>query len=677
MKRLPWWGVVFLLALALRLAHVCFVDKPIGQRHIYLTSALWITEHPRPADFVLRHDDWRDWPGGWTLAPLYPLFLAGLFSAFGTDVRVFQVAQALMDSGAAVAVAALGRSVAPRRGVWAGVAYALYWPSAFLCTRPLTENLHTFLLTPALLLLVGATARAGLGSAAGGGALLGLSALARAVSAAFIPVAALLPVGAHGWARGRRCGLAILAAGVAVILPWTARNVLLRGDRTLIEDVSAFNLWNDNPYVDAETLAAQKRSLAEAKAPGERRARALSFAVANIASSPLALLAKAWDNARHLVRPDGLHQWLVAEDPEAWWWHAGSVLLGDAMVVGGLALFSCGALGVARTAPGSVLVAWAAYYVLLLLVPYHSEIRYRSAVVPAFLALAAAGAEALEARPRGRLTRLAAAFGIACALSALSPYAAPLLRALRARWVLRAAHVALDAGDLAASRAAAHRAGAIDPGAASPWLTWGSWLSRRGFPAEAVAAYEEALRRRPGHPAAVLALPALLREAGYAKRAERALAEARVLETTIPDALEVAWRELPPPRADRIEMGATDLGAIRGFHVLEDGARWTRPRAWLRLVPPSAGGTWDVTLAMGAPAPAPLPRPVVTIRAAGNDPIRLALGPEVQDHTVTLRRAGEGPLLVEVLAPAWSRSGGIVDRGVLVKSLEMRPSGDR
>ena len=36
------------------------------------------------------------------------------------------------------------------------------------------------------------------------------------------------------------------------------------------------------------------------------------------ASLPLALAGKAWDNARHLVRPDGLHQWLVAEDPEPW-----------------------------------------------------------------------------------------------------------------------------------------------------------------------------------------------------------------------------------------------------------------------------------------------------------------------------------------------------------------------
>jgi tetratricopeptide (TPR) repeat protein len=674
MRRPPWWVVVATLALALRLWLVFVVDKPIGQRHIYLTSGLWIAEHPAPLDFILRHDDWRDWPGGWTLAPLYPLFLAGLFSVLGSDVRVFQLAQALMDAAAAVAVGALGRAVAPRRGAWAGVAYAACWQTAFLSTRPLTENLHTFLLAPALLLLVRATAGAGAGAAAAGGGLLGLSALARAVSAAFLPLAALLPIRFHGWARGRRAGLLILAAGAAVILPWTARNVLARGDRTLIEDVSAFNLWNDNAYVDAETFAAQKRALAEARTPADRRARALSFALSNVAAAPLSLAGKAWDNARHVVRPDGLHQWLVAEDPEPWWWHAGSVLLGDVFVIGGLPLFLAGALRVWRRPEGSVLVAWSAYYLFLLVVPYHSEIRYRSALVPAFLALAAAGAEALGERPLHRLTRGAGLLGVAAGALALAPYARPLARAAHARWVLREARAALASRDLAAARSAARRASAQDPEAAGPWLTYGRWLSGRGFPAEAVAAYEEALRRRPGHPAAVLALPALLREAGLPKRADRALAEAGSLEATMPDALDIAWRELPPPRTDAVAMGQADPGALRGFHVAEAGRRWTRPRAWMRLLPASDARRYDVDLVVGAPPPAPFSGPVVTILAAGNDPVRLALDAEVRPHTFRLVRAGEGPLMLELRAPAWSRSGGLVDRGVLVERIEVRPA---
>jgi tetratricopeptide (TPR) repeat protein len=322
-----------------------------------------------------------------------------------------------------------------------------------------------------------------------------------------------------------------------------------------------------------------------------------------------------------------------------------------------------------------VLVAWTAYYLFLLLVPYHSEIRYRSALVPAFLALAAAGADALRARPFRRSSRAALLLGIAVGLAALWPYAGPLVRAAHARWTLREARAALDLGDLLASRAASRRAAARDPGAAGPWLTYGRWLSHRGFPAEAVAAYAEALRRRPGHPAAVLALPFLLGEVGYSKRAERALAEAHGLETTIPDALDVAWRELPPPRTDAVELGANDLGAIRGFHALEDGGRWTRPRAWLRLRPASGAGTYAVTLVMGAPAPAPRPRPTVTIRAAGNDPVRFVLGPEVRGYALTLRWTGEGPLLLELCAPAWSRSGGLVDRGIFVERLEVRPAG--
>ena len=671
MRRPPWWAAVFLLALGLRLGHLLLIDKPIGQRHVYLTSALWITEHPHPLEFVLRHDDWRDWPGGWTLAPLYPLFLSGLLGGFGTDVRVFQLAQALMDASAAVAVAALGRAVAPRRGVWAGIAYALYWPSAFLATRPLTENLHTFLLVPALLLLARATASGAPGTSVGGGALLGLSALARAVSAAFLPLAALLPVRVHGWARGRRAGLLVLASGATLILPWTARNVLLRGDRILIEDVSAFNLWNDNAYVDAETFATQKRAVAAAATPAQRRARALGFALSNIAHAPGAFAGKAWDNLRHLVRPDGLHQWLLAEDPEPWWWHAGSILLGDATLLAGLALCLAGAARVVRRPEGSLLVAWSAYYLFLLIVPYHSEIRYRSALVPAFLALAAAGAEALGERPLGRLTRVAVLLGLAAGLAALSPYVRPLARAARARWTLGAAREALAEGRLPDAWGVARRAAATDPGAATPWLTYARWLAERGFPADAAAACGEALQRRPGHPAAVLMLPALWRAAGHAARADRALAEAQTLEARTPDALEVAWRELPAPRTDTLLLSGQDPGALRGFHLPEQGGRWTRPRAWLRLQPVLQGRDLEVRLVAGAPPPAPDPRPVVTIRAAGNSPLRIVVDAAPREYRFHLRRAGPGPLLLELSAPGWSRSGGLADRGVLVQGLEL------
>jgi hypothetical protein len=97
--------------------------------------------------------------------------------------------------------------------------------------------------------------------------------------------------------------------------------------------------------------------------------------------------------------------------------------------------------------------------------------------------------------------------------------------------------------------------------------------------------------------------------ATVSKRAERALTEARSLEATIPDALEIAWRELPPPRTDVVQMGQNDLGALRGFYAAEDGRRWTRPRAWVRLLPVSEARTLAITLLVGAP-PHPGSRPI-------------------------------------------------------------------
>ena len=670
--RVPWWAAVFVLAAAVRLVALLGVDRPIGQRHIYLTSALWIAEHADPAGFVLRSDEWQIWPGRWTLAPLYTLAMGALFLVLGPDVGFVRMLQCLMDAATAVLVGALGREASPVRGHWAGVLYALYWPAAFLSTRPLTENLHTFLLVSAFLLLVRGVARSRARDSAAGGFLLGLSALARAVSSAFLPLAAAWTLLAGAPPRVRRAAL-VLVLGFAAILPWTARNVLCLGDRVLIESVSAFNLWNDNAFVNAETYEAQKRAIAAQPTPAARRAQATAFAFSAIRGHPGRFVEKAWDNLRHVLRPDGLHQLLVAEDPEPWWWHAAGVVLGDGMLLLCLPPFL---LYLARRPPpaGALIALWTAYYLGLIVVVFHSEIRYRSPVVPfVFVGAVAALDPPTEGRRRLR-DRIALALGAALVLLALGPYVLPAWRAARAAAMLREARPAVARGDVARAQAIVARAAAADPASARPWLTYGRWLAARGLPAEALAAYDEADRRRPGGPIPALVRPRLLREAGLSKKADRALEQAHAAAARLGpgEALAIAWRELPPARADEVLLGRDDYGAALGFVAGGPDHRVSRSRAWLRLKPTLAAPSYELSLVMASPEASPLEHPIVSVRVNDGAPRRFTLDRAAKPFTLTVPSA---PLLVvEIRAPAWSRSDQPPEQGVLVERLDVRPA---
>jgi tetratricopeptide (TPR) repeat protein len=671
-SRVPWWASVFLAAAAFRLFALWGADRAIGQRHIYLTSALWITEHQDPLHFVWQSTEWQNWPGGWTLAPLYTLTLSALFFVLGPNVGLAQLLQGLMDSLTAVWVGALGRELSPARGHWAGWLYALYWPAAFMASRPLTENLHTFLLVPAFVLLVRGATRGEPRVGAAAGFLLGLSALARAVSSAFLPLAALWTLLAACRRRAVSAVL-VLACGFAAILPWTARNVLALHDAVLIESVSAFNLWNDNAFVDEPSFDAQKRAIAAQPTPAARRARATAFALSAIVGNPDRLLRKAWDNFWHVLRPDGLRQLLIAEDPDPGWWHALSILFGDLPLLLCLPLFL---VFLARRPPpaGNLVALWTLYYLFLVVVLFHSEIRYRSPLVPFLFVGATASWDGLRQGPLRRLDLLAAAFGVFLLLVALSPYALPGARALRTSMSLPELRRAADRGDAVLALDSVRRISAADPGSARPWLVCGRWLAARGYPAQALTAYEEAARRRPEHPVPALVRPRLLQDAGYPSRALRALEQAdAVAERLVPgEALEIAWRELPPPRQDEIQLGRNDYGAVLGFVQAGPGYRISRPRAWLRLRPTESAPAYRLTLVMASPPESPLQQPVVEVRVNRGAAASFTLSPEARPFTLSVPGAEE--LLVEIRAPAWSRSDQPPDQGVRVERLSVEPT---
>jgi hypothetical protein len=692
-----WWLWVFALALGLRLGFLLIANEPplFAHPYHYYRGAFQIVEHPDPWRFIVTSDDWRAWGGLWTLAPLYFWFMAGVLEVFGPNQLLpVHVAQCLLEAVTAVLVGALGRAFAGRHGAWAGAAYAVYWPAVELPSRLLTENVQTVLMVGAIVALArgaqeDAAGRSGRGWSLAGGVLLGVSALARAVALAFVPLVALWRLLetfrrtpgtlARRWWPSLRAAALVALACLAPILPWSARNVLVMGDPSPIESVSVYNVWANYAFVNEGRFAVQQLLIGREPDHAARRARAMEFAWRGITRRPAAFPAKVWANFKHFLRPEGLHGLLTLQQARPRWAHATAVVLEDALLFLAVPPFLV-FLAAGRPQPARTLVGlWAAYYLLMVIVVFHNEIRYRSALVPFLFAGAAGGLAVLADPARRRVTRawLPGALGAGLVAWALVPYLEPALAAWRAERLIRPAKDAIAAGDLEAARARVLRAAAADPVSSRPWLTYGRWLAQARRPAEALAAYEEAAKPRPWLWVPKLVRPRLLLDAGrgdeVAAAVERANAVAWAADPWL--ALEAAWRELPAPRTAEIRLGWDDHGAARDFlHPHQDRYRWSRGRATLRLVPPEPAAAYDVTLDLASPPPSPLERPVVRARARGGAEAVFTLDRQVRSYTWRTPAPPGPELVVELRAPTWNRAGSFADQGVVVTRMTVAPA---
>jgi hypothetical protein len=700
-------SAVFVLALAARLLFVFVADEPLlySHQYTYFTNALRIAEHPHPIQYVLFSDEWRTWDQHWTIAPLYHLFAAGIFRLFGPHLLALRLVQCLLDSGVAVAVGALGGAAAGRRGAWAGAAYALYWPAVELTSWTMTENAHTFLLTLGVAVLASERLAAWRLRPAAGGLLLGLSALARSVSTGFLAIVSawtLLRSRPRAWTPAA----VLLAAGAAAILPWTARNVFLVGDKVLIESAAFENIWFANRFVDRAAFLNQERLVHDQATPAEKRAAALHFALRGIRRHPERFVQKIGLNFRHFFRPEGLQNLVGIERTLEPWRHAGSILLDDLPLLLAVPLFAVFLASGRPSAARSLIILWVSYYLVMVIVVFHNEIRYRSAFVPFAFAGAAEGARLLaDPTTRCRLrTRLALGLGLLLSLSMIWPYAPRAWRAAAAAWALRPVDTAVARGDLQEADRIATAAARRDPASPRPWFDHGQSLLRAGHPAEALAAYSRgAALATEANWRGRIALPQLLETAGRMKDAEDAR---RALERLSWDddpwlVLEAAWRELPAAHADEVVLGGgRDYGAVRGFlhprggdpllsrHRLEWNKyerlggpqpppgthRWSRHRAWLRLVPATAAAAYDVTLWMGAPFPSTLVSPEVEVRAGSGEAARVTLGPRIEPYRFRAAVPPGEPLVVRIDAPTWSRAGEPADQGIRVDRMAVLPA---
>src|SRR6185503_9172371 len=141
--------------------------------------------------------------------------------------------------------------------------------------------------------------------------------------------------------------------------PWVVRNWWIVGDPSPIESVSLANLWEDNAFPEGPRLERQRHYLLEAKDAHERQALVWRFIVRGLRERGHNYPGKIWGNVRHFLRPDGLWLLLGAEQPWAAWQHATRILFDDGIF-------------------------------------FHSEIRYRSPLMPFAIAGAAGGLAAVR-----------------------------------------------------------------------------------------------------------------------------------------------------------------------------------------------------------------------------------------------------------------------------------------
>jgi Tfp pilus assembly protein PilF/4-amino-4-deoxy-L-arabinose transferase-like glycosyltransferase len=507
------WAPIWLLALAVRLAHVWAIrgtplfDHLIGDGRAYDAWAQRIAG--------------GNWLGSGVFyqAPLYPYLLAGIYVVIGHDLRVVRLIQATLGATACVLLGIAGhRFFSERVGRVAALGLAL-WPSAFFADALIQKSaLDTVLLCGLLAALAAALERTdgrGWGII---GVTLGALALTRENTLVFIPIV-LVALVRHGrgalHARMRPAAAFVLGLTL-VLLPVALRNRWVSGEWHLTTAQFGPNFYiGNNPAAtglyqplrpgrgdpefeqrDATEMAEQ--ATGRALTPGEVSRYWMRRAGAFIAEQPGAWVALLARKAALLVNRvevgDAEDQYTYAD------WSPGLALLGPLLNFG--VLVPLAAAGVLLCWPRrqrlAVLLALLGVYALTVICTYVMA-RYRYPMLPLLLLFATAGAvEAGRAARARQWRRLAAAAGLA--LCSAVPANWPLISTARVRaaTLYNIGRSTQDDGDGRARAIAYYRqALALAPDFALAQNNLGTALQRSGHLPEAVDHLRRAVELQP------------------------------------------------------------------------------------------------------------------------------------------------------------------------------------
>jgi 4-amino-4-deoxy-L-arabinose transferase-like glycosyltransferase len=169
-------------------------------------------------------------------APVYPVFLAGIYLLFGQQILTIRLVEALLGAGLAIVIAVLARRIGGEDvGALGGLLWSIYPTGVFIVGLVYPTNLATFLLACAVLCIMPQKEQ-GLapGRVIAGGICFGLAALTVPVVVATVFIAGLWII---YWQPTRRLILtSLLLLGFAVVfVPWTVRNYNVYDAFVLVE----------------------------------------------------------------------------------------------------------------------------------------------------------------------------------------------------------------------------------------------------------------------------------------------------------------------------------------------------------------------------------------------------------------------------------------------------------
>jgi 4-amino-4-deoxy-L-arabinose transferase-like glycosyltransferase len=183
--------------------------------------------------------------------PLYPVFLAGVYSVFGAQnyqaVRAVQIVLSLATTGM---VYLLARRLYDQHVALAAAAIHCLYPSLIGATNlVLTETLFTLLVCAFLILVQRHVQAPSRWTLAAAGVVLGLAALTRSVLWLFPPFAllVLIATGPEKRLTQRFASAAALLVGFAITLaPWTIRNTQLQQTFVTVDVMGGRNVMMGN-----------------------------------------------------------------------------------------------------------------------------------------------------------------------------------------------------------------------------------------------------------------------------------------------------------------------------------------------------------------------------------------------------------------------------------------------
>ena len=187
-------------------------------------------------------------------APVYPLFLAAIGATHSENASAparAKIVQSILGALLVVVVGAIaGRAAGRRAGVLAAAIAACDPPLIWLPAYVLSETLYSLLALSSVLMLQIAVTRSrrahspreGGPLALLAGALVGAAVLTRPAMLVFVPLVLFWLI------RAQRhvLAVALLAAAIAVIAPWTARNYRAYGRFVLVASEGGVTFWTGN-----------------------------------------------------------------------------------------------------------------------------------------------------------------------------------------------------------------------------------------------------------------------------------------------------------------------------------------------------------------------------------------------------------------------------------------------